>query len=96
MCQQKLKNYVATMSDSPTETAAINKQQSVQEKATNEHVNMEDVQRHIKNLLMKNVKLDDIYNYISVSLPSSAFILCFENLLIFFSRSSGQRYWNRQ
>lgn len=92
MCQQKLKNYVATMSDSPTETTATNKQQSVQEKATNEHVNMEDVQRHIKNLLMKNVKLDDIYNYISVSLPSSAFIFCFEFFFKFFPRPTGQRY----
>lgn len=58
---------MATVSDSTTESTGKNKQEFVQEKAANEHVNMEDVQRHIKNLLMENVKLDDIYNYISVS-----------------------------
>lgn len=35
---------------------------------------MDDVQRHIKNLLMENVKLDDIYNYISVSPPAPSSI----------------------
>lgn len=69
---------MATISDSSTESAATNQPESVQEKATNEHVIMDDVQRHIKNLLIKNVKLDDIYNYISVS-PSvkSAFVCAF-------------------
>lgn len=59
---------MATIMDSATESTASNKTESGPDsaKASNEHVKMDDVQRHIKNLLLKNVKLDDIYNYILV------------------------------
>ncbi|KAJ6632949.1 Eukaryotic translation initiation factor 4 gamma 3, partial [Pseudolycoriella hygida] len=55
----KLKNYFAALLDCPLERE--------HKEVPKESVNMEDVQRHIKNLLMENVKLDDIYNYISAN-----------------------------
>ncbi len=59
----------------------MNKPTPGPKQASTEHINLEDIQRHIKNLLLENVKLDDIYNYISVSYPShigQCFSICFQ------------------
>lgn len=64
--QQKLQTLLDNLSASTTPSSARNKAEIAQPSTTNAHVKMEDVQRHIKNLLKENAKLDDIYNYISV------------------------------
>lgn len=65
----KLKNFVAKISNLPAESGAMNKpsEPSGHGNASNEHVRMDDVQRHIKKLLGDNVKLDVIYDYISAN-----------------------------
>ncbi|KAG4069974.1 hypothetical protein HA402_015198 [Bradysia odoriphaga] len=63
----KLKNFVATIATLPAESAVINNQKSGLGKASSETINMDDIQRHIKKLLLDNVKLDVIYDYISAN-----------------------------
>lgn len=67
---QKLRNFVAKILNLPAESDVINKPSSSEVgrgNAANEQVNLDDLQRHIKKLLRDNVKLDVIYDYISVS-----------------------------